>query len=62
MQKKIFEIVFSGQEWVLRRRGQKAMAMFSTREEALEQGREACRANRPSTLKVGRKPGAAASD
>jgi len=56
MQKKVFEVVFSGQEWVLRRQGRKAMALFTTREEALARGRETCRANRPSTLKVGRKP------
>jgi hypothetical protein len=56
MKKNVFEVVFSGQEWVLRRRGGKPMAMFATREEAVERGRETCRANRPSSLKVGRKP------
>lgn len=35
------------------------MATFSTREEAIELGREKCRANRPSLLRVGKKPGAA---
>jgi hypothetical protein len=58
MQKKIFEVVVAGQEWVLRRRGKEAMDRFSTREEAIEKGREMCQANRPSVLKVGRKPDA----
>ena len=56
MQKRIYEVVVSGQEWVLRRRGKEATNRFSTREEAIEKGREMCRANRPSVLKVGRKP------
>jgi hypothetical protein len=59
MEKKIFEVVFSRDEWILRRRGREAMATFSTREEALELGREKCRANRPSLLRVGKKPDAA---
>ena len=57
MQKRIYEVVLSGQDWILRRRGKDATDRFSTREEAIERGREVCRANRPSTLKVGRKPG-----
>jgi hypothetical protein len=60
MDKKVFEVVFARDEWVLRRRGREAMASFSTREEAIELGREKCRANRPSLLRVGKKPGAAA--
>ena len=56
MEKKVFEVVFSRDEWILRRRGREAMATFSTREEALDLGREKCRANRPSLLRVGRKP------
>jgi hypothetical protein len=56
MQKSIYEVVVSGQEWVLRRRGKEANDRFSTREEAIEKGREMCRANRPSVLKVGRMP------
>lgn len=56
MQKRIYEVVLSSQDWVLRRRGKEAMDRFSTREEAIERGREVCRANRPSVLKVGRKP------
>jgi hypothetical protein len=58
MQKRIYEVVLSSQDWVLRRRGKEAMDRFSTREEAIERGREVCRANRPSVLKVGRKPSA----
>ncbi|MGW8265568.1 MAG: DUF2188 domain-containing protein [Longimicrobiales bacterium] len=56
MQKRIYEVVLSSQDWVLRRRGKEAMDRFSTREKAIERGREVCRANRPSVLKVGRKP------
>ncbi len=56
MQKRIYEVVFSGQEWVFRPRGKEAIDRFPTREEALERGREVCRANRPCTLKVGKKP------
>ncbi len=56
MEKRVFEVVFSREEWILRRRGRKAMATFSTREEAIELGREKCRANRPSLLRVGKKP------
>jgi len=63
MKKKIFEVVFSReawvlrrQGWILRRRGGKPLASFATREEALQRGRETCRSNRPCTLKVGRKP------
>jgi len=56
MRKTIYEVVLSSQDWVLRRRGKDAMDRFSTREEAIERGREVCRANRPSVLKVGRKP------
>ena len=58
MQKRIYEVVLSSQDWVLRRRGKDAIHRFSTREEAIERGREVCRANRPSVLKVGRKPAA----
>ena len=36
MPKRVFEVVFSGREWVLRRRGKEAMDRFPTREEALE--------------------------
>jgi hypothetical protein len=56
MKKTIFEVVFSEDDWVLRRQGRQPMARFSTREEAVERGREECRANRPSTLKVGKRP------
>ena len=56
MQKRIYEVVLSSQDWILRRRGKEAMDKFSTREETIERGREVCRANRPSVLKVGRKP------
>ena len=57
MEKRIYEVVLSGQDWIVRRRGKEAMDRFSTREEALEKGRKVCRANRPCVLKVGRKPG-----
>lgn len=56
MKKKIFEVVFSQQEWVLRRRGREPIASFATREEAVERGRETCRANRPSKLRVAKMP------
>jgi len=63
MEKKIFEIVFSQeawvlrrQGWILRRRGGKPLASFATREEAVHHGRETCRSNRPSRLKVGKRP------
>jgi hypothetical protein len=59
MEKKVFEVVFSRDEWVLRRRGREPMATFSTREEAIELGREKCRASRPSLLRIGKKPGTA---
>jgi hypothetical protein len=62
MEKKVFEVVFARDEWILRRRGREAMASFSTREEAIELGREKCRANRPSLLRVAKKPGGAGSD
>jgi hypothetical protein len=56
MPRKIYEVLFANHEWILRPRGRKAISTFPTREEALERGREVCSANRPSTLKVGRKP------
>jgi hypothetical protein len=63
MKKKIFEVVFSRETWVLRRQGWilrpgggDAIASFETREEAVERGRETCRANRPSRLKVAKRP------
>jgi len=63
MKKKIFEVVFSREEWALRRRGwvlrhrgSEPIASFATREEAVERGRETCHANRPCRLKVGKKP------
>jgi hypothetical protein len=63
MKKKIFEVVFSReawaprrQGWILRRRGGEPIASFATREEAVERGRETCRANRPCKLKVARRP------
>jgi len=63
MKKKIFEVVFSREEsalgrkgWILRRSGREPIAAFTTREEAVERGRETCQANRPSTLKVARRP------
>jgi len=63
MRKKIFEVVFSReawalrrQGWVLRHRGGEPIASFATREEAVERGRETCRSNRPSRLKVGKRP------
>ncbi len=62
MPRKIFEVLFSNHEWILRLRGRKAISTFSTREEALERGREMCSANRPSTLKVGRKPASELQD
>jgi hypothetical protein len=58
MQKTIFEVRVYGDEWVLRRRGGSGTARFSTREEAIARGREVCKANRPSCLKVERKPAA----
>ncbi len=63
MKKKIFEVVFSReagvlprQGWILRRRGGEPIASFATREEAVQRGRETCRSNRPSSLKVGKLP------
>jgi hypothetical protein len=63
MKKKIFEVVFSReawvhrrQGWILRRRGGEPIASFATREEAVERGRETCRANRPCKLKVAKEP------
>ena len=63
MNKKIFEVVFSQkawvlrrQGWILRREGGKPIASFLTREEAVQRGRETCRSNRPSRLRVGKKP------
>jgi hypothetical protein len=61
--KKIFEVVFSReawvhcrQGWILRRRAGEPIASFATREEAVERGRETCRANWPCKLKVARRP------
>jgi hypothetical protein len=61
--RKIFEVVFSReawvhcrQGWILRRRAGEPIASFATREEAVERGRETCRANRPCKLKVARRP------
>jgi len=63
MKKKIFEVVFSREEWdlgrkgwILRRSGRKPIAAFATREEAVERGRETCHVNRPCTLKVAKMP------
>jgi hypothetical protein len=56
MQKVIYEVRVYGAEWALRRRGGSGIARFATREEAIAKGREICRANRPSLLKVERKP------
>jgi len=63
MNKKIFEVVFSRdawvlrrQGWILRRRGGEPIASFATREEAVQRGRETCRSNRPCKLKVGKRP------
>jgi hypothetical protein len=63
MKKTIFEVVFSRealapgrQGWILRPRGGDPIASFATREEAVERGRENCRANRPSKLKVAKRP------
>jgi hypothetical protein len=56
MQKTIYEVRVYGEGWVLRRREGKGIARFPTREEAVARGREVCRANRPSLLKVQRKP------
>jgi hypothetical protein len=58
MQETIYEVRVYGEGWVLRRRGRSGKARFSTREEAIARGREECMANRPSCLKVERKPGA----
>lgn len=52
MQRTVYEVVPAGEEWVLRRRGSRVRRTFSTRNEAIESGREACRANRPSKLRV----------
>lgn len=52
MERTVFEIVPLGQEWVLQRQGSKARRVFSTRDEAIESGREECRANRPSRLRI----------
>jgi hypothetical protein len=63
MKKKVFEVVFSRKDWdhrrqgwVLRRRGGEPIASFATRDEAVERGRETCRANRPCKLKVAKVP------
>ena len=56
MKKKIFEVVFSGKAWVFRHRGGEPIASFATREEAVQHGRETCGSNRPSRLRVGKKP------
>jgi hypothetical protein len=56
MQKTIYEVRVHGEEWVLRRRGRSGTVRFSTREEAVARGRQICNADRPSLLKVERKP------
>ena len=52
MQRTVYEIVPSGSEWVLRREGSATAKSFSTKKEAVARGREECRANRPSLLRV----------
>lgn len=52
MQRTIFEVEPAGDEWVLRRTGSDDEKRFSTRREAVESGRVACKANVPSRLRV----------
>jgi hypothetical protein len=52
MDRTIYEVTPLGAEWVLQRQGSKARRVFSTRDEAIESGREACKANRPSKLRI----------
>ena len=61
MSRNIYEVVPSGGMWVLRQRGRKTTRTFATKDEAVERGREACRANRPSLLRVKRTPAAGES-
>jgi hypothetical protein len=56
MERTVYEVVPLGKEWVLRRRGRRARRVFATREEAIASGREACRANRPSLLRIRKAP------
>ncbi len=56
MSRNIYEVVPSGESWLLREHGSKKGRVFATKVEAVERGRVECSNHRPSTLRIARDP------